>query len=85
MKQLHKSISDSVLLNVLCAPVFPLQKFACLRGISRCRYVDTERAALIVHSVIHISSELATNSHCHRCTPAPLCFRTFNRLHCGIA
>ena len=58
MKQLHKSISDSVLLTVLCAPVSPLQKFACLRDIIRCRCVDTERATLIAHSVIHISSEL---------------------------
>lgn len=85
MKQLHKSISDCVLLTVLCVPVSPLQKFACLRDISRCRQVDTERAALIAHSVIHISSELASNSYCHRCTTAPLCFRTFNKLHCGIA
>jgi len=37
MKQLHKSISDCVLLTVLCAPVSPLQKFACLRDISLCR------------------------------------------------
>jgi len=85
MKQLHKSISDCVLLTVLCAPVSPLQKFACLRDISRCRYVDTQRAALIAHSVIHISSELASNSYCHRCTTAPLCFRTCTKLHCGIA